>query len=295
MARRLGDRLLVMDACQISFVALWLARTAPERLELITEAMELARETGSERSFVVSACLRAAVLSELGRRDELFAAVDVARSEAERLRIAFGETVLDGMVVPWLAMAGRFEECDEVIEHLRTVAGRLSHTNVDESVLSSMLALRLWQGRPLEVVPILLGFARTPYPFAASVSVYLWRAGEHDHAREYHAEHGARLDHENEISLLAWCHAAELSLYLGERDLAAGAYERLVPYAGRNCCAGSDLALGPVDAYLAMAAATVGELELATRHGDAALAASEAWQIPLFGAWVRSTRETYGY
>ena len=105
-------------------------------------------------------------------------------------------------------------------------------------MLSSLLALRLWQGRSIEVVPILLQFESTPYPFAASVAVYLWRAGEQDQAREYYAEHGARLDHENEISLLAWCHAAELALYLGERDLAAGAYERLVPYAGRSCCAG---------------------------------------------------------
>ena len=295
MARRLAEPLLVMDACQISFVALWLPRTAPERLALITEAMELARSTGSERSFVVSACLRSAVLSELGRRQELFEAVDVARREAERLRIAFGETVLDGIVVPWLAMAGRFEECDQVIEHLHRVSSRLSHSNADESVLSSLLALRLWQGRPLEMVPTLVEFASTPYPFAASVAVYLWRAGERDRAREYYAAHPTRLDHESEISLLAWCHAAELSLYLGERDLAAGAYECLVPYAGRSCCAGSDLASGPVDGYLAMAAAAVGEKDLAAEHADAALALSEAWDIPLLGAWVRETREAYGY
>lgn len=295
MARRLDDPLLVMDACQISFVALWLPRTAPERLALITEAMEIARSAGSERSFVVSACLRSAVLSELGRRQELFEAVDVARREAERLRIAFGETVLDGIVVPWLAMAGRFDECDRVIEHLHRVSSRVSHTNADESVLSSLLALRFWQDRSLEMVPVLLEFEATPYPFGASVVLYLWRAGEHDRAREYYAEHGAPLDHENEISLLAWCHAAAISLYLGERDLAAGTYERLVTYAGRSCCAGSDLASGPTDGYLAMAAAAVGEKELATQHADAALALSEAWEIPLFGAWVRETRETYGY
>lgn len=295
MARRLDDPLLVMDACQISFVALWLPRTAPERLALITEAMEIARQIGNERSFVVSACLRSAVLSELGRRQELFEAVDVARREAERLRIAFGETVLDGIVVPWLAMAGRFDECDQVIEHLRGVSSRLSHTNADESVLSSLLALRLWQGRSIEMVPALLQFENTPYPFAASVALYLWRAGEHDRAREYYAEHGAPLDHENEISLLAWCHAAAIALYLGERDLGAGAYERLTPYAGRSCCAGSDLASGPIDAYLAMAAAAVGELDLAAQHADTALALSDAWDIPLFGAWVRETRAAYGY
>ncbi|WP_243058245.1 BTAD domain-containing putative transcriptional regulator [Nocardioides sp. SR21] len=295
MARRLDDPVLVMDACQISFVALWVPRTAPQRLELITEAMEIARQAGRERSFVVSACLRSAVLSELGRRQELFEAVEVARREAERLRIAFGETVLDGIVVPWLAMAGRFDECDRVIEHLHRVSSRLSHTNADESVLSSMLALRFWQGRSLEMVPVLLEFENTGYPFAASVALYLWRAGEHDRAREYFAEHGAPLDHENEISLLAWCHGAAIALHLGERDVAAGAYERLTPYAGRGCCAGSDLASGPIDGYLAMAAAAVGERDLAAQHADTALALSEAWDIPLFGAWVREMRETYGY
>lgn len=295
MARRIADPVLVMDALQITFVALWVARTAPERLELITEAMELARTTGSERSFVVSACLRAAVLGELGRPGELFEAVDLARQEAERLRIGFGETVLDGIVVPWLAMAGRFDECDRVIEHLHQVSSRLSHSNADESVLSSMLSLRLWQGRSIEMVPVLLEFANTPYPFNASVFVYLWRAGEHDRARAYYAEHGVRIDHDNELSLIAWCHSAEVALHLGERQLAADVYERLTPFAGRSCSAGSDLASGPVDGYLALAAAAVGELELAGEHADAALALSEAWEIPLFGAWVRSTREAYGY
>ncbi len=91
MARRLGDPVLIMDACQVAFVALWVSRTAPERLELVTEAMELAQATGSERSFVVAGCLRAVALNELGRPAEMYAAVDIALHEAQRLRIAFGE------------------------------------------------------------------------------------------------------------------------------------------------------------------------------------------------------------
>ena len=38
MARRLDDPALLLDACQISFVALWAASTAPERLGFATEA-----------------------------------------------------------------------------------------------------------------------------------------------------------------------------------------------------------------------------------------------------------------
>ncbi|WP_345526270.1 BTAD domain-containing putative transcriptional regulator [Nocardioides endophyticus] len=295
MARRLDDPHLLLDACQTVFVALWLPQTAAERLELVTESLELARATGRERSFVVSACLRAAVLSELGRPAEMFAAVDIARAEAERLRIVFGETVLNGIVVPWHAMAGRFEECDRLVEHTRQLAERISHSNADESVLSSLLAMRVWQGRSIEMVPVLEQFAQTPFPFAASVAVYLWRAGEHDRARAYHAEHGAPLGHVNDIAVLSWCHGAELALYLGERDLAAGAYALLAPYAGMSCCAGSDLALGPIDAYLALAAAAVGERDLASRHADAALALADDWGIPVFAEWLRDTRRAHDF
>ena len=272
MARRLGDPLLVMDSCQVVFVARWVPATARERLDLVTEALELARQTGSERSFVVSACLRSGVLSELGRPAEMFAAVEIARAEAERLRIAFGLIVLGGVVAPWHALAGRFDECERVVAEVREIAAHISHGNADESALSSLLALRLWQGRSIEMVPALLAFTETPFPFHASVAVYLWRAGEHDRARAYYADHGALLDHDVDISLVAWGHAAELSLYLGEPVLGAGAYERIAPFASMSCCAGSYLAIGPVDAYLAMAAAAVGERALAARHADTALA-----------------------
>ena len=159
----------------------------------------------------------------------------------------------------------------------------------------SLIALRLWQGRPLEMVPTLEAFDSTPYPFSASVAVYLWRAGEHDRARAYYAEHGAPLEHETEISLLAWCHAAELALYLGEPELAAGSYPHLAPYAGLTCCAGSALASGPVDAFLAMAAAATGETGIAARHADAAAALAATWDIPVFDEWFVGVRDRYAF
>ncbi|MFC7493701.1 MULTISPECIES: BTAD domain-containing putative transcriptional regulator [unclassified Nocardioides] len=295
MARRLGDPVLLLDACQTVFVSLWLPRTAAERLDLVTESLELARATGSERSFVVSACLRAAVLGELGRPADMLAAIDVARVEVERLRISFGETVLGGILVPWHAMAGRFDECERLVAHVRQVASRISHSNADHAVLGSLLAMRLWQGRSIEMVPVLESFGPTGYPFEASIAVYLWRAGEHDRARARVAEHAISLDHEVNISLVSWCHTAEIALYLDERQLAADAYERLAPYAGYSACAGSALAMGPVDAYLALAAAAVGERDLAARHADTALEAAAAWGIPVFAEWFEQERRTRSF
>jgi hypothetical protein len=144
-------------------------------------------------------------------------------------------------------------------------------------------------------VPVLQQFHQIVPIFAPSIAVYLWRAGEQDQARALHAEHGAPLDPLGSLSLLAWCHGAELALYLGDSALAADAYDRLAPLAGRSGCASSVLALGPVDAYLAMAAAATGERDLAVRHADDALALVESWGIPHFGAWFQGLRSTYGY
>ena len=295
MAGRLGDPALRLDAHQIAFVALWVPQTAAARLGHATAAMELARSTGNDRSFLVSATLRAAVLSELGRPQEMRAAARLARAEAARLRILFGELVLDGLELPWDAMAGRFEECDRALERIRAVGRRIAHSNAEETLVGSLVSLRLWQGRPLEMVPTLEQFDATPYPFAASVAVFLWRAGEHDRARAYYAEHGAPLAHDTEISMLAWGHAAELALHLGDAELGGGAYLRLAPYAGMTCCAGSALASGPVDAYLAMAASATGETAIAGRHADAAAALAEEWEIPVFAAWFAGLRQRHGF
>lgn len=295
MARRLGDPLLLMHACQVVFVALWHAQTSVERLALVREALDLARRTQSHRAVVVCATLHAAVLSELGRVEEMWRATAAAREVAREQRIHFGELVVAGIEIPWHAMAGRFEECELLLARVEELGRRMSHSNVDETTAAALLAVRLWQGRPGEMVPVLEAFDESSYPFAASIAVYLWRAGERDRAREVYAERGAPLEHDNDISLLAWAHAAELALHLGEPALGADAYARLAPLAGMNTCAGSSLALGPVDSYLALAAAAAGERDLAARHADDALVLAAAWDVPLVADWLRALRSEHRF
>ena len=294
MARRIGDPALQLDACQIAFVALWHADTSPERLELATEALELARSLRDERAVVVSATLRAVALCELGRRAEMIEATELARREAQRLRIAYAEMVLDGLELPWQAMAGRFDACRELAEHIREVAGRISHTHGEETQAGALMAVHLWEGSAFDAVPALEtldeGYAIWP-----TLAVFLWRDGRKDRARAVHAEHRDELDPGGHFAPLSWGHAAELALYLGDADLAGRAYDLLTRCTGQSCGAGSNLASGPVDAYLAMAAAATGETAIASRHADAAAAQADEWDIPLFGRWFAGMRETYGF
>jgi len=295
MARRLGDDALLLDACQIAFVSLWTCRTAPERLELATEALDLARRTGAERAFVVSACLRAVVLGELGRPAEMWDAVAEARVEAERQRTLYGLMVLDSLVLPWHAMAGRFELCLELIEQIRRLDSQISLEQSEDATAGAMISLSAWQGRSGETASMLVELAEGPLPLNATITAYFWRGGHEDRARAFHAEHPPRLDTDDWFSLLAWCNAAEVALHMGDAELGAATYDLLAPLAGRSCVAGSGNASGPVDAFLSMAAAATGEKAMATQHADDAEELCREWEIPLAAQWLRDQRDRYGF
>ena len=295
MARRLGDDELVLDACQIAFVSLWSPRTAAERLAFAEEAVELAARTGNERATVVSGTLRAVALGELGRPQEMWAAVDVARAEAERQRMLYGLMVLDSLVLPWRAMAGEFEECDRLIDSIRRLDAQISLEQSEDATAGALISLSIWQGRSAETADLMAGLEGGPLPISGTVVAYLFRGGEEEKARDYYATHEIDLDTEDWFSLLAWCNAAESALYMQDPDLGARTYAKIAPYAGMSCVAGSGNASGPVDAFLAMSAMAAGERELATQHADDAMRLCEEWGIPLAARWLRDQRERYSF
>jgi hypothetical protein len=295
MARRIGDARLVIDACLVGFVAMWTVWTAAERLDRVTEALELARETGRERDFVVAATLRAVVLGELGRPAEMAEAAELARGEARRLRIGFGEAMLHGLEVPWLAMRGEFDECERRLEELQSLSRAMAHSDVDEAIAACLLTLRLWQGRAAEVVPVLRQLDEGLEDFAPTVAVYLWRAGLEPEARTYHAARRITIPPDGEVEMHTVAHAAELSLYLGLPEVAATCHERLSAYVGMVVSLGASMALGPVEAYLAFASAAAGDRAAAGVEADRAVERAHEWGLSVFVTWFESVRSTYGF
>jgi len=83
-------------------------------------------------------------------------------------------------------------------------------------------------------------------------------------------------------------------LVAGDRPLAEAARGRLAPYEGRMAVAGVAVAIGPVDGYLALAAATVGDGVAATAHADRALALADAWDLPAYRGWLLAHRARLG-
>jgi hypothetical protein len=274
---------------------LWWAGTAPERLALADESLELARRLGKERAYVVSACLRAVVLGELGRPADMFAASEHARAEAERLQIPYGLLVIDNLLLPWLAMAGRFEECQEAFARIEAVEAQISLDPSESAVAGAHVALSMWRPDGGEGVAVLQSMEGGPIPITATVVAALWRAGRTEEARAHRAAHEIRLEGEDTFALLNWAMSADVALHLEDPDLGSTVHALLAPYAGRSCSVGSGLASGPVDLYLALAAAAAGEVEQARAHADEAARLCEEWEIPLVARWLRDQRDRYGF
>jgi hypothetical protein len=253
--------------------------------------MELSSRLGQEQAFVVSTTLRAVVEGELGRVDSMWSSAATARAAAERLRIPYGLLVLDNLTVPWLAMAGRFDECEEVLNRIARLDEQMALDNPGEAAAEAMIGLRLWQGRGEEVLPMLLAMEGGPMPITSLVLVYLLRVGRGEEAAAHYVQHPVDLSANDWFSMLNWCAAAEAASGLGDARLAAAAYAKLAPFAGRSCTAGSGNAMGPVDGFLALAAVAVGERTLATQHADAAAELIAAWGIPLAAQWLCDHRE----
>jgi DNA-binding SARP family transcriptional activator len=296
MARRIGDPALLMTACQNAFVSTWRPATLTRRAELAEEALAIAERLGDERALTYALTVRAVSASELGDVDRMESLAAAARARAEEQRNLYALVVLDSLQIPWLAMRGEHKRADEMLAHLEATGSRMGLAQQGDAVAGAFFATRMWRGEYALILSVLQDVIdENVLPVDAAVLSLLIRLGRLDEARAFRADHEIDLGGDTWFSLLPWALGAEAALALGDRGLAATTYELLAPHAGHMACAGSGTALGPVDAFLAMAAAAAGEADLAARHADAALALCRDWRIPLAADWLVDQRDRYSF
>jgi DNA-binding SARP family transcriptional activator len=298
MARRLGDDELLLDALLVAHVALSQPASAERLLRHTAEALELATVLGNERGVVVAAVLLAVNQAELGQVPQMRETISLALREATRLRHQYALVILAALEVPWLVMAGRFDECEDRMSRMQRLMDLMGGA-ADEDDLLTRVSLALWRGGSADVADQVADLDGGPIPVSAIAVVCLLRAGAPARARAYAAEHPLAIDPDRQrdtwLSLMVWCHTAEAALGLGDAGLAADAYAVLEPYAGRSSGGGAHNAMGPVDAFLALAAAACGDLRLAAAHAEDATALMRAWDIPLALAWFTGLRQRHGF
>jgi hypothetical protein len=293
MAGRLDDPGLRIDARLVAQISLFSAATAEQRLSWLTAAGDQAEAAGDERRLVLATTLRAVVHSELGQLPQLRSTLARAQGLATRLRHQYALLILEAIEVPWLAMAGREQECDERLARMRRLVD-LMGSGPEEHLLTNV-SRALWRGSSLELVPAVSQAVADGIPISPLVAVCMLRGGEVDRARDFARQHPFDLDHDTWLSPLVWACAAEAALELDDPTTARRVYELLAPYAGRAATAGAHCAMGPVDAFLALAAAATGDTPRASLHADAALQLVEDWELPLVEEWLRGRRLAHGF
>lgn len=296
MARRLADPDLLQWALLSATTTVWRGGTAGQRLAMTGEAADLARAAGDRLALSAALTLRAVAAGELGLVDEFPDLVREAREHAEAQRHLYAHLVLDAFEVPWHAMRGEFGEVERLIAGMARLGARMSLRQFEDALNGSIAMQLMWSGQGEALIGIVHEIEQTSIlPVASTAAALLGRAGRLEEARDYLETHPVEMEIDSWFSPMMWAMAAEAAAYVGRRDLASSAYAHLAPLAGRPACAGSGTALGPVDAFLALAAHTTGERDLAIRHADDAERLCAEWRIPLAATWWAELRGRFGF
>jgi len=176
----------------------------------------------------------------------------------------------------WAALEGRFEEAEAASERLRVQLDLSGHPQVGTIPFVQTFVTRWMRGTLADLRP-------TVEAGRSSADSFTWRmlqawvelgAGDVETARALLAD--CPLDELAEADPgYLWTYgtvgAAVVSSTVGDRRWAEAARHALDPYSGRNCVLGYAAYLGAVDHHLGCVEVTLGRLDDAVGHLEAAL------------------------
>lgn len=295
MARRLGDDGLLLRALFAGTLAVWRPSTAELRLRYLDEAVDLARRSGDEAAIANTLTLQACCRGELGLVRESVEHTDEVLAIGRRRRLRYVVLVMCGYLAPLAAMAGRHDEAAALLGEMSGLLDSASLPQSVEAVGGAGVSVGIWRGDGDLASRQMSALAGSSLiPTGPAVGVFLARAGRTDEALAWLHEVDLGDPPDDWSAQVLWPILAEAAVLLGDHALAARTYEHLAPWAGRMAMAGTGSAIGPVDAYLAMAAARTGATQVAVQHLDDAERLCAEWGVPLCGKWVRSLHSRLG-
>jgi DNA-binding SARP family transcriptional activator len=296
MAERIGDPLLLAQVRLTACIGGWEPATVHERLALATAAATTFEERDDLHSLVHALTHLAITASEAGDPRTMWEAHARASVLATELRLTYAQFVLEGLAGPWLLMAGEVDEALRAFAAFEEALALASLPHLEDGRMAAIVAVALWLHRfPMPVQEMVQLAGTIPLPAGPALAMCLWVNGEEELARRSLERTGADMRPRDWYSLFNWATGCAVGLMLGDPELAADAYARLLPYADGCVGAGSGVSSGPAHAYLAMAAAATGEQEAAREHATAAEALAAEWRFPVFAAWFTGIRDRFSF
>ena len=297
VARRLAEDELTVWACRSAWIAVWSAWSLPERAALSSEALAAARRTGDLDLIAVSLANAAADALEGCDR----AAYERLASEAQRLARR-RRLLYVNLALTWveLHLAGMRDD-DEWLEGRRAALLPLipSTTVIEPDVQYAGLEVSgyLWRAERIRPIldPLIAIVAASPEEMALDLLyAILPRLDRLDDARDMLAR---RVPHRgrNWASGSTAAALAETVHAVGDTEEAVRVLDDLLPLRGQMVVSGISAVHGPVDGYLALVHASLGDLAAARASADSALATAEEWELPRYVAWLTGHRERGGF
>ena len=296
MARRLGDPHLLWWASRAAWMAGWTPQLTEQRIAWINEGLAAAREVGDQAAQAVLLTSLAVDSLELGRRDDWLAASEEAGRLADRLRLPYVHLGLHWM---WMCLASLRGDREAVTRHhemLSETAPLVAVPMQDVHAPAAAMFASLWDPEALAAMADeTLDALRDHYGTATTTHLLLTRAGRSDEVPPL-LDRSPMPDEPPTYwsTLTDWADEAEAAAVSGHLPLATQAVEMLRPYGGRIGVAGISAVIGPLDGYLALALAAIGERDEAAERADAALAMADEWGFTAYRDWLQGHRRADG-
>ena len=297
-ARRIGDPALQAWAARTGWIGLWRSAYLDRRLALAAEEIAASRESGNEAAEALAHTALAGTGLEAGDRETWESEAAAAEDIARRRRLAYVEYALHFVRFSLALLVDDAEAADLHADAMRTMRGGMATPAMEWNEFGVLYATATW--RPGATEPL----ARTMLDY--------YRATEGDFGRTalLHVLALAGMDDELRADLAGaplpalhddWFATSEASVralvagYVGDEVLARRSVEFLRPLTGRMSVTGISLVQGPVDGYLAIGLAVLGQREEATEAAARAVALAEHWGMTAYLRWLAAERARLGF
>jgi tetratricopeptide (TPR) repeat protein len=296
MARRGGDPGTLAFVLMKTYPSLWQPGDPERRLAVLREIAALAGGLGEHLRVLQAHVWSIACALELGD-------ADAAEREHRRIveltsqvRVPYARWVAALVAALRAQLEGRLAEV-EVLAQSALEQGREANTDTAAQLFAvQILLLRREQGRMGELAPVFDDVVErysAVWAWQAAAATFYADLGEDQRARDALADL-ARVGLRNLPLQFTWSvgmhFLAEACWLLGERELAAEAYELLLPHRHRCAVVPHSAFVGPLEGTLGSLAAIVGRLRDACEHFERAI--SKADELGA-AAIVANLRERY--
>ena len=298
LARRLSDPAVLAWASRAAWLSLWSPSHTRGRLELDEEALAAARQAGDHAAEAVALLALATDALELSGPGAWEEPARAAEAIAERERLPYVLWTVSWVEMSLAALRGDLVEADRRRDHVLALAREVALPVGDIPPVIVDTIRHVWDPRPADAAVAELIVAQDlvhPGPGAGLGHGLLARVGDPTVLRRSMSEHSPTETLETWATPMLACFEVEAASVVGDAAVARRWSRVLEPLEGRMALAGVSLVFGPVDGYLALASATLGDREAAGRQADRALVLADEWSLPAYRDWLLAQRSRLGF